>query len=278
MSRIVTLATDFGTASGYVAQMKGAFFCRLHEHARQAAASGSRSATDAVDLVDLAHDLPAHDATAAAWFVLASCFSFPAETLHVVVVDPGVGSDRPILYARIGSQRFLAPDNGLLGPAARRHGLLELREVRVPGGAAVTFHGRDVFAPTAADLTHGVSASLGDPTQTLTELAWPTPSDTADGIHGEIIHVDHFGNLITNLPDSLLPRLAAVGRIRCGTRTVDRVVSTYAMASRGSLVALAGSQGFLEIAVVEGRADTLLGAGRGTHVLLELTSPSVAST
>lgn len=278
MNRIVTLTTDFGTASGYVAQMKGAFFCRLREHARQLTASGPQSATDAVDLLDLAHDLPAHDVTAAAWFVLASCFFFPPETLHIVVVDPGVGTVRPILYARIGSQCFLAPDNGLLGPAAQRHGLLEARAVRVSSGAAATFHGRDVFAPTAADLVCGVLGSLGDPAESVTCLAWPTPRHADDGVHGEIIHVDHFGNLITNLPDSLLPRLSAAGRIRCGTATVDRVVSTYAAAPRGSLVALAGSQGFLEIAVVEGRADRLLGAGRGTPVLLEQPPSQMSST
>lgn len=264
MIPLVTLTTDFGTASGYVAEVKGAFFRRL----LAAGQGGAGEALTSCPLVDLAHDLPAHDVTAAAWFVASSCFGFPAGSLHVVVVDPGVGTTRPIVYAEIADQRFLVPDNGLLSLAAAQRGLTRARQVAVPAAATATFHGRDVFAPTAADLVAGDESSLGNTFSDLVSLSWPQPRETPEGIVGEVIHVDHFGNLITNLPDSLLPRLEAAGRINCGSTTINSVVTTYGEAAAGSLVALAGSQGFLEIAVVEGRADRVLAAGRGTPVSL----------
>ena len=264
MIPLVTLTTDFGTASGYVAEVKGAFFRQL------LAAGEGRAGVDlnACPLVDLAHDLPPHDVTAAAWFVASSCFGFPAGTLHAVVVDPGVGTTRPIVYAEVGDQRFLAPDNGLLSLAVSRHGLTRTRQVTVPAAAAATFHGRDVFAPTAARLVAGDDSALGETLSDLVTLPWPQPKETPEGILGEVIHVDHFGNLITNLPVRLLPRLRAGGHIDCSGTVVHRIINTYAEEAPGSLVALAGSQGFLEIAVVEGRADQRLAAGRGTAVRL----------
>lgn len=263
MIPLVTLTTDFGTASGYVAEMKGAFFRRL-----LAAGQGGAATTDACQLIDLAHDLPPHDVAAAAWFVASSCFGFPPGTLYVVVIDPGVGTDRPIVWAEIGDQQFLAPDNGLLSLAVARRGLRQARRVAVPAAAAATFHGRDVFAPMAANLVAGDDSTLGSLLEDLFSLPWPEPQETSAGLCGEVIHVDHFGNLITNLPDSLLPRLQATGQIDCGAATIDHVVSTYGEATPGSLVALASSQGFLEIAVVAGRADQRLAAGRGAPVRL----------
>lgn len=264
MQPLVTLTTDFGTASGYVAQLKGAFFRRL----LSLTSTGDMVPVSSCTLLDLAHDIPPHDVLAAGWFVASSCFLFPRATLHVVVIDPGVGTARPVLYAEIGDQRFLAPDNGVLSLAIARHGLGLARRVAVPPTASGTFHGRDVFAPTAAELVCGVETSLCGPLTDLVSQPWPQPQATAGGLCGEVIHVDHFGNLITNLPDSLLPRLQAVGRIRCGDSQVDQIVGTYGEANPGSLVALAGSQGFLEIAVVEGRAAERLSAGRGTPIQL----------
>lgn len=264
MIPLVTLTTDFGTASGYVAEMKGAFFRWL-----LAAGQGRAGAViNACPLVDLAHDLPPHDITAAAWFVASSCFGFPSGTLHVVVVDPGVGTPRPIVYAEVADQRFLAPDNGLLSLGMAQRGLVRAWQVTVPAAAAATFHGRDVFAPTAARLVTGDESALGETLGDLVTLPWPQPRETPEGILGEVIHVDHFGNLITNLPASLLPRLRAAGQVDCGGTVVCRIINAYAEAAPRSVVALAGSQGFLEVAVVEGRADQRLHAGRGTPVRL----------
>jgi S-adenosylmethionine hydrolase len=252
MPRIVTLTTDFGTGSGYVAEMKGRLL-----HAR-----------DPFTLVDIAHDLPAHDVRAAAWLVGQACPVFPAGTLHLVVVDPGVGTARRLVWAEIGGQRFLAPDNGLLSWALRRGLLAAAREIVVAADAAATFHGRDVLAPAAVRLLDGAAPeTLGPLLADLVRLPWPAPEETAAGCVGEVLHVDAFGNLVTNLPAALWPRVVAAGGLRVGGHDVTRLVRTYGDAAPGTPVALVGSQGFIEAAVVEGRADQRLGARVGTRVV-----------
>jgi S-adenosylmethionine hydrolase len=140
----------------------------------------------------------------------------------------------------------------------------------VPPNAAATFHGRDVLAPAAAELLDGVNPeSLGDPLDHLTRLRWPSPEETPGGVHGEVIHIDSFGNLVTSLPATLLPRLKAAGRLRVGLHEVAPIVQTYGEAAAGTAVALVGSQGFIEAAVVEGRADERLNARIGTPVAIE---------
>jgi S-adenosylmethionine hydrolase len=252
MPRIVTLTTDFGTGSGYVAEMKGRLL-----HAR-----------DPFTLVDIAHDLPAHDVRAAAWLVGQACPAFPAGTLHLVVVDPGVGTARRLVWAEIGGQRFLAPDNGLLSWALRRGPLAAAREIEVAADAAATFHGRDVLAPAAVRLLDGAALeTLGPLLADLVRLPWPEPRETSAGIDGEVLHVDAFGNLVTNLPATLWPRVVAAGGLRVGGHDVTTLVRTYGDAAPGTPVALVGSQGFIEAAVVEGRADRRLGARVGTRVV-----------
>jgi S-adenosylmethionine hydrolase len=251
MPRIVTLTTDFGPGSGYVAEMKGRLL-----HAREP-----------VTLIDIAHDLPAHDVRAAAWLVGQACPAFPAGTLHLAVVDPGVGTGRRLAWARIGEQEFLVPDNGLLSWALRRAPLAAARAIAVAADAAATFHGRDVLAPAAVRLLDGAAPeSLGPPLDDLVRLAWPEPRETPAGVVGEVLHVDAFGNLVTNLPAALWPRLVAAGRLRVGGHDVTTLVRTYGDAAPGTPVALVGSQGFIEAAVVEGRADLRLAAGVGTRV------------
>lgn len=251
MPRIVTLTTDFGTGSVYVAQLKAALL---------------RSSAPPV-LVDIAHDLPAHDIRAAAWLVGQACLAFPPGTLHIAVVDPGVGTRRPLAWARIGEQEFLAPDNGLLSWAITRTPLAEARSLGVPGHAASTFHGRDVLAPAAVRLLDGaLPEALGPPLDGLVRLPWPEPRETATGIEGEVIHVDAFGNLVTNLPASFWPRVTAAGDLHVGGQAITTLVRTYGDAAPGTAVALVGSQGFIEAAVVEGRADLRLAAAVGTPV------------
>jgi S-adenosylmethionine hydrolase len=263
MPRIVTLTTDFGSGSEYVAEMKGRLL-----HARQP-----------FTLVDIAHDIPAHDIRAAAWLVGQACFAFPASTLHLVVVDPGVGTARRLVWARIGDQEFIAPDNGVLSWAIRRAGLGAAREIAVPPAAAATFHGRDVIAPAAVRLIDGAAPeSLGHAATNLERLAWPEPRETPHGIEGEVIHVDAFGNLVTNLPTSAWPRVIAAGALQVGRHAVTTLVHTYGDAARGTPVALVGSQGFLEIAVVEGRADERLAAGVGTPVTVAASGVSVVGS
>lgn len=251
MPRIVTLTTDFGTGSAYVAQLKAAVL----------------RASVPPTLVDIAHDLPAHDIRGAAWLVGQACLAFPPGTLHIVVIDPGVGTSRSLVWARIDSQEFLCPDDGVLTWALRRAPLAAARGLVVPEGAASTFHGRDVLAPAAVRLLAGEPPeSLGPPLDDLVRLPWPEPRETAAGLAGEVIHGDPFGNLVTNLPAELWPRVAAAGRLRVGEHEITTLVRTYGDAPPGTAVALVGSQGFIEVAVVEGRADIRLAAAVGTPV------------
>ena len=265
MTSLVTLTTDFGTSSGYVAQMKGSFYKTLFD-----GTPDSASQLTACQLIDLAHDIPEHDIRAAAWFARATCFHFPPHTLHVIVVDPGVGTSRQIVYVEMGDQRFLVPDNGLLSLAAQQHTPTIIRSVQTEQPVSKTFHGRDIFAPVAAQLVSGQPSCLGPPAPDLFSLSWPEPLEHQDVLVGEIIHVDHFGNLITNLPDTLAPSLQEKGRLSCDGAPIHQIVSTYGEAEKGTLVGLAGSQGFVEIAVVEGRADHHLNAGIGTPVQIEM--------
>jgi S-adenosylmethionine hydrolase len=237
MPRVVTLTTDFGSGSGYVAELKGRL---LH-------------AAAPFTLVDIAHDVPPYDIRAAAWLVAQACPAFPPGTLHLVVVDPGVGTQRRLVWVRLGGEPrhhdFLCPDNGVLSVARRTLPLVEARRIIAPADATATFHGRDVLAPLAMRLLDGM------PTTALGER-----------IDGEVVHVDTFGNLITNLPATLLPEVAAAGRLRVGNHELGTIVRTYGDAARGTPVVLVGSQGLIEAAVVEGRADERLACGVGTSV------------
>jgi len=251
--RIVTLTTDFGTGSGYVAELKGRLL-----HARAA-----------LTLVDIAHDLPAHDVRSAAWLVAQACPAFPAGTLHLVVVDPGVGTARRIVWVRAGGQEYLAPDNGVLARVLAATAAQATRVLAVPPAASPTFHGRDVIAPAAVALLDAAAPeSLGPSAGELATVPIPQPRATPAGLEGEVVHIDAFGNLLTNLPADLLPRLVAAGRLIVGDHEVARVVGTYGEAPPGTPVALVGSQGVIEAAVVQGRADAALAAGVGSRVVL----------
>jgi len=253
MPRVVTLTTDFGSGSGYVAELKGRL---LH-------------AKSAFTLVDIAHDLPPQDIRAAAWLVGQACPAFPAGSLHIVVVDPGVGTDRRLVWARIGDQEFLGPDNGVLSRVLAGATGCDARVLSVSAASSSTFHGRDVLAPAAAALLDGASPeSLGTSAGPLATLNWPAPAEDSGHVTGEVVHVDGFGNLITNLPADLWPRLVAAGKVLVGDLAVTTLVRTYGDARPGTLVALVGSQHVIEIAVVQGSAAIRLAAGAGTRVVI----------
>ena len=261
MTSLVTLTTDFGTSSGYVAQMKGIFFKTLFQ-----GMSDEPSTPADCRLIDLAHDIPEHDVRSAAWFAATSCFFFPPGTLHIMVVDPGVGTSRQIVYVEMGDQRFLVPNNGLLSFSARRHPPTIIQPVQTTHPTSMTFHGRDIFAPTAAQIVRGQTSCLGPAIPELLSLSWPEPKEHKESVDGEIVHIDNFGNLITNLPDELAAALQEKSRLSCNGTPISHIVSAYGEAEKGSIVGLAGSQGFVEIAVVEGRADKYLNARIGTPV------------
>ncbi len=258
MSRpIIALLTDFGLRDHYAGTMKGV------------ALGICPDAT----LVDISHEVPAHDVLAGALELAASYRYFPAGTVFLVVVDPGVGSSRRGIAAEAGEHRFVAPDNGVLTmalaetPPGRAVELTDPRYARPD--VSRTFEGRDRFAPAAAWLARGTElAALGRPAGPLTQLDIPRPSVAPGGIDGEVLRVDRFGNLITNIDRKTIEAIGSLDAltIAIGSRQVPTIVSTYAEARPGELCALLGSSDRLEIAANGASAANEIAAGRGAAV------------
>ena len=259
---IITLTTDFGYADYYVGAMKGVI-CQI--------------APQAI-IVDITHDIPAHDLVAAALVAREMWRSFPPKTIHVVVVDPGVGTPRKIILAQFAGQMFLVPDNGILTLIQQTYAA---EQVNVVANESLfcqpvfpTFHGRDIFAPVAAHLAKGIRPDqVGPRTNFLTLLDIPVPRvSEGQKILGQVIHVDRFGNLLTNVGADDLGKLARAGgtlEVSLGGRWIGPVRRTFADVAKGQPVAYLGSAGLLEIAINLGRADKDLSAGSGT--LVEVT-------
>ncbi len=245
MRPLITLLTDFGTADGYVAEMKGVLYSLVPD----------------ATVVDLSHDIPAHDVELARLTVARYWRRFPARTVHLVVVDPGVGTTRAALAVHADGRSFVGPDNGVLSPALL---LGDAQAVVLPVPAAVsrTFHGRDVFAPAAAALASGAPVqSLGEAAVSPVVRRTREPTRREDGaILGEVIAIDRFGNAITNLVGVRAGVVAAAGR-------PVPVRATYADVASGAPVALTGSSGLLEVAVRDGSAHSTLALKRGDVVV-----------
>jgi S-adenosyl-L-methionine hydrolase (adenosine-forming) len=258
---IVTLTTDFGTVDGYVGAMKGVVL------------SLARDAT----MVDITHDIPRHDIAAGAFAVAQAAPLFPPGTVHVAVVDPGVGGSRADIVVEAGGSYYVGPDNGLLALAARgprvAH-LIERAEFR-RHPVSPTFHGRDVFAQTAGLLARGAHPREAGPVlPAIEELGAPLPEPdrpAGEGLAAVIVHIDAFGNLITSLPgDFLVPGTWLVLVPSHRRRPVSlRAGHTYAEVQPGEPVAYVGSTGLVEIAVREGSAAQTIGLARGDHLRLE---------
>ena len=246
MRPIVTLLTDFGTADGYVAELKGVLLSLAPE----------------AQVVDASHDLPPHDVESARLAVARFWRRFPPRTVHLVVVDPGVGSARRALAVASRDLFLVGPDNGALSPALLMPGARAVT-LPVPPQASATFHGRDVFAPAAAQLLAGAPLeALGEPCDDPLVRRTPEAHRLADGaVRGEVIAVDRFGNLITNL----ITRRG--GSVEIAGRRVP-LARTYADAPPGALIALTGSSGLVEIALRDGSAARALAQGRGAPVIL----------
>lgn len=257
MAPAVTLLTDFGWADTYVGQLKGALLRTFPE----------------VQWVDLCHTVPPQDVRAGAFLLWSAVEIFPAGTVHLAVVDPGVGSSRRAVAARSArGDLFVGPDNGLLCPALDRLGgvaaAVELRERSYwgEGPTSGTFHGRDIFAPVAAHLARGTPLEqLGPKVQVLERPFWlPAPHIEGNTLVGEILHVDLYGNLITNLPSHLLP--ASFEVVVGDDRIPGAPHAHYQSVAVGELLAVVGSAGLLEISVRDGSAASLTGARRGTEI------------
>jgi S-adenosylmethionine hydrolase len=256
---VITLTTDFGTGSPYVAAMKGVIL----------------SINPWVTVVDITHDIRPQDIRQGALVLDDVTGRFPPESVHVAVVDPGVGSDRAILYAKIGHRHFVAPDNGLLSRVARRIPPSKIVQVSNPEywlqPVSATFHGRDVMAPVAARLCSGLDPDkLGPPLESLVMLPWPECKVSAGTIEGEILDVDRFGNLISNIEADVLAQVPREGRVRVrlGEHEAEGICSTYADHPQAALVALVGSTGRLELAIVGGSGAKTTGARVGDPVIV----------
>lgn len=257
--RVITLTTDFGADSPYVAAMKGVVL----------------SINPQVTLVDITHSIPPQDVRQGAIVLAEIAPRFPDDTIHVVVVDPGVGTDRRLVYARLGNQHFLAPDNGVLSRLHRRTAATRLVTLGEPAfwlkEASDTFHGRDILAPVAARISLGIDPELLGPKRPrLVELDWPQPRLEAARLVGEVESVDHFGNLVTNISRQDLAGVAQHQplRVACGEHQQIPIVRTYGVQPAGTAVALVGSGGCLELAVVEGNAARVLQAAVGAVVTI----------
>jgi S-adenosylmethionine hydrolase len=256
---IVTLLSDFGAGSGYPAQVKGVLLRRLPE----------------VRLVDLSHEVPAFDVLAGALLLEACVPWFPAEAVHLAVVDPGVGTARRALaVADPQGRRLVGPDNGLLTPflgtGARVHAIEPGRAVPAP--ACATFHARDLFAPAAALLAAGADVgALGPAISDPVRLDWPAAVRRGGEVEGLTLAADPFGNLTTAITAADLGGGPVTGAWVDG-RTV-RWVRTFGEGERGELVAYIGSAGRVEVAVREGSAAERLGGARGHAVRVGIGGP-----
>ncbi len=259
MPPLISLLTDFGLKDTYVGQMKAALL---------------RLAPEAL-LVDLTHEVPAQDVKAGAFLLWSAVEAFPEGSLHLAVVDPGVGSTRRAVAARTRRGDVLVgPDNGLLVPALEQLGGLDAAvELNVPEywgpRQSRTFHGRDVFAPVVGHLAAGVPLErLGRALRDLERpLSFPPPGEEDGCPVGEVLHMDPYGNLITNLPGAVLP---ARFRVHVGSRVIEGAPHAhYQTVDSGEPLSLVGSAGLLEVSVRDGSAARVLGVGRGARVRIE---------
>jgi len=266
---IVSLLTDFGARDAYVGTLKAVL---LREAlALRAAEAGRAPAAAPPQIVDLVHELPPQDVRAAAFHLAHAWHWFPPGTVHVAVVDPGVGSARPILCAEHQGHVFLAPDNGLLGPilgTGSRVRALELERFSLPHRSR-TFHGRDVFAPAAARLACGMRPELAGPAlESWRSFAFPRARALEPGLlEVEIVLADRYGNLVTNARGADLAPDPARWEALVGTRRIP-VLGTYAEAAPGDALCLIDSYDLLEIAVRDGDAQAELGLGAGAALRL----------
>jgi len=260
-SPAITLLTDFGLADAYVGVMKGVV----------------ASINPRALVIDISHDVAPQDIREAA-FLLASSFEyFPSGAIHVAVVDPTVGGERRAICAQSGGRFFVGPDNGVLSIACYRAGrpkiyLLE-NESFFLSPRSRTFDGRDVFAPVAAHLSAGVPIeTMGCRTRSMERIHLPRPTPgRGPALRGEVIHIDRFGNLITNIGSDIIQRTfpdAERGElvIACGGHEIPGLSETYADARPGVALALIGSHNFMEIALRDGAASSSLGIERGERV------------
>jgi len=258
-SGVITITTDFGHQGPFVGVMKGCILSRF---------SGAR-------IIDLTHEIVVHWPAEAGFWLVRAFEYFPAGTVHIAVVDPGVGTTRDIIAVTARGHLFLAPDNGLLAPIVARHRDAAIVRLGAPQLAhfgvqrpSTTFHGRDIFAPIAAELAAGrcLPEQLGQPVSTLVPAWVDEPMVEPDSVAGVIISIDHFGNLISNIDAGLIERFR-LPLVHAGNHSFP-LLRTYGDSRPGEYLALINSFGVVEIARAEQSAAEGLGLSRGAPVVV----------
>ena len=256
---LITLTTDFGTKEGYPAAMKGVIYTLLPD----------------ARIVDITHDIQPQNLYEAAFVLEINAFFFPPETVHIVVVDPGVGTARRAAAGRVGDQFFVGPDNGVLTRVllhAERENLpYEFVQAENPAywrsQVSSTFHGRDIFAPLGAHLARGIALdALGPPLRDLVRLPMQMPQRGDNCVTGEVIHIDHFGNAITNLRAADLAGLGDI-RVSAAGKTIRGLSATFSGQPAGTLLALWDSSGYLMISEYGGLQQIKLKVGDEVSVM-----------
>ena len=258
---VITLTTDFGTADHLAGTMKGVIL----------------TINPAARIVDINHNVTPFDILDGALTIAAAYRYFPPRTIHVVIVDPGVGTNRRAILVSSGYQYFVAPDNGVLSMIFERENCT-VRQITAEhyflNPVSATFHGRDIFAPTAAWLSKNwQTEAFGEEITDYTRFTLPKAKVAGEAVKGVVLRVDAFGNLMTNLTTEDVPaEAAASGAIKLSVngKEIRKIARTFALGTPGEAVAVFGSAGFLEIAVNRGNAARVLGAGRGAEVTLDL--------
>jgi len=258
----ITLTTDFGASDHYVGTMKGVLY----------------GINPSALVVDISHAVASYDLLDGALTIAQAYSYFPVDTIHVVVVDPGVGSERRPLLARTEKYSFVAPDNGVLSLVFEREQRLSVRHISSDHyflrPVSRTFHGRDVFAAVAGWLSKGVElANFGEEISDYTRFRMPQPKRLEDGrVQGVVLKVDKFGNVITNIAPQDVPQFFATGppqfRILAGKHEITSMRATYAEGTAGEVFGILGSMGFLELATNRGSAARALEVGKGAEIVV----------
>jgi len=268
---IVTLTTDFGLSDHFVGTMKGVILDIAPE----------------TQIVDISHAVQAFDVLDGALTIAQAYSYFPAGTVHLVIVDPGVGTARRPILVSTERHHFVAPDNGVLSLVYAREERMHVRHVTAEHYSlqpvSKTFHGRDIFAPIAAYLAKGVdSEKFGEEITDFVRFNAPKPKPVEKGIKGVVLKVDRFGNLITNFTPQDVPMLMQLDplpfKIVVGKKEVTNIHTLYAEGEPGEVFGIVGSMGYLEIAANRGSAAQLTGVGKGAEVNIQLQGATAAGS
>ncbi|MCS4542144.1 MAG: S-adenosyl-l-methionine hydroxide adenosyltransferase family protein [Euryarchaeota archaeon] len=258
--KLITLLTDFGTKDAYVAEMKGVIL----------------SINPSVQIIDITHDIQKFNILQGAHALASAAQYFPKDTIHVAVVDPGVGTKRRPIIVQTKHCYLIGPDNGLLYYVAEKFGVIKSVEITnkkyMLNAVSSTFHGRDIFSPAAAWLAKGISLKeFGPEISDIVKLEIPMPQITNNKIIGEVLHTDEFGNITTNIPSEVLNKLEIKFgdkiNLKFGKNTLSiPFLRTYGEIAVGKMLALIGSENLLEIAINQGNAAQFLSMQIGTRI------------